>query len=141
MQPGRCGRVADSQPLQRAGGMDRGASDSGTPGARPCGPTRAHFPNRGHRTMLARWCFRRSWPEGVVAQAAKRAWTETRPRASYGRTIGWADAGADSLDTLHLTLRLEAYLDRKVAFGPIAPGMTVSSLARRLLDEPAAHNE
>ena len=84
---------------------------------------------------------KRTLTEEVVHQAVKRAWTETLPRASYGPTIEWADAGADSLDTLHLTLRLEAYLDRKVAFDLITPGMTVSSLARRLLDEPAAHNE
>ncbi len=84
---------------------------------------------------------KRTLTEEVVHQAVKRAWTETLPRASYGPTIEWADAGADSLDTLHLTLRLEAYLDRKVAFDLITPDMTVSSLARRLLDEPAAHNE
>jgi thioesterase domain-containing protein len=40
--------------------------------------------------------------EEAVHQAVKRAWTETR--ASYGPTIEWADAGADSLDTLHRIL-------------------------------------
>jgi thioesterase domain-containing protein len=79
--------------------------------------------------------------EDAVHQAVKRAWTETLPRAPYGPTIEWADAGADSLDTLHLMLRLETYLDRKVPFDLITPDMTAWSLTRQLLNEPAAHND
>src|SRR5258705_11111358 len=47
---------------------------------------------------------------------AKRAWAGTLPRASYGPTIECADAGGDSLDTLHLVLRLETQLGREVRF-------------------------
>ena len=79
--------------------------------------------------------------EEAVHQAVKRAWTETLPRASCGPTIEWADAGADSLDTLHLVLRLETYLGRKVPFDLITPDMTPWSLTRQLLNEPATHND
>jgi pimeloyl-ACP methyl ester carboxylesterase len=82
-----------------------------------------------------------SLTEEAVHQAVKRAWTETLPRASYGPTIEWADAGADSLDTLHLVLRLETYLVRKVPFDLITPDMTAWSLTRQLLNEPAAHKD
>ena len=79
--------------------------------------------------------------EEAVHQAVKRAWTQTLPRASYGPTIEWAEAGADSLDTLHLSLRLETYLGRKVPFDLITPDMTPWSLTRQLLNEPATHND
>jgi thioesterase domain-containing protein len=79
--------------------------------------------------------------EEALDQAVKRAWTETLPRVSYGPTIEWADAGADSLDTLHLILRLETYLGRKVPFDLITPDMTPRSLTRQLLDEPAPHDD
>jgi thioesterase domain-containing protein len=79
--------------------------------------------------------------EEALHQAVERAWTETLPRAAYGPTIEWADAGADSLDTLHLMLRLETYLGRKVPFDLITPDMTPRSLTRLLLDEPAADDD
>jgi thioesterase domain-containing protein len=79
--------------------------------------------------------------EEAVHQAVKRAWTETLPRASYRPTIEWANAGADSLDTLHLMLRLETYLGRKVPFDLITPDMTPWSLTRQLLNEPATHHD
>lgn len=79
--------------------------------------------------------------EEALHQVVKRAWTETLPRASYGPTIEWANAGADSLDTLHLTLRLETYLGRKVPFDLITPDMTPWSLTRQLLNEPATHSD
>jgi thioesterase domain-containing protein len=77
----------------------------------------------------------------ALQQAVKRAWTETLPKVSYGPTIEWADAGADSLDTLHLILRLETYLGRKVPFDLITPDMTPRSLTRQLLDEPASQDD
>lgn len=77
--------------------------------------------------------------DDTVHQSVMRAWTETLPRAPYGPTIEWADAGADSLDTLHLVLRLETYLDRKVSLDLITPDMTAWSLTQQLLKEPAAH--
>jgi thioesterase domain-containing protein len=77
----------------------------------------------------------------AVHQAVKRAWKETLPRASYGPTIEWASAGADSLDTLHLMLRLERYLDQKVSLDLVSPDMTPWSLASRLLEKPATLND
>ena len=82
---------------------------------------------------------KRTLTEEAVHKAVKRAWKETLPRASYGSTIEWADAGADSLDTLHLILRLETYLGRKVPFDLITPDVTPWLLTRLLLNEPGAH--
>jgi len=74
---------------------------------------------------------KRALTEEAVHQAVKRAWTETR--ASYGPTIEWADAGADSLDTLHRILSTKRWLSpeglvrrRRHLLGPLR----VSALKR-----------
>jgi thioesterase domain-containing protein len=79
--------------------------------------------------------------EEAVHQAVKRAWTETLPRAPCGPTTEWADTSADSLDTLHLVLRLETYLGRKVPIDVVTPEMTTASLARLISSELASRKE
>ena len=40
---------------------------------------------------------------------------ETLHSIALGPAIEWAEGGADSRDTLHLVLRLNSYLDRKIS--------------------------
>ena len=62
-------------------------------------------------------------------EIVKRAWTETLPAARFDPEQGWEDAGADSLKSLHLVLRLEKALGRTVPFDLISREMTARDLA------------
>lgn len=74
--------------------------------------------------------------EEAVYSAVERAWKETLPSTAFGPGIEWAEGGPDSLDTLHLVLRLESYLDRKVSIDLVTPEMTPLRLTSLLLEEP-----
>jgi thioesterase domain-containing protein len=73
--------------------------------------------------------------EEAVYAAVERAWKETLPSVAFGPAIEWAEGGADSLDTLHLVLRLESYLDRKISVDLITPSTTPLQLAQLLLQK------
>src|SRR5438270_11594274 len=74
--------------------------------------------------------------EQAIYSLVKKAWKETLPSADFGPEIAWADAGADSIDTLHLVLRLEEYLNRKVSIDLVTPESTPLSLTSLLLEDP-----
>jgi thioesterase domain-containing protein len=73
--------------------------------------------------------------EEAVYSAVERAWKETLPSIAFSPAIEWADAGADSLDILHLVLRLESYLNRKVSIDLVTPNMTPVQLTSLLLEK------
>jgi thioesterase domain-containing protein len=73
--------------------------------------------------------------EAKVYGAIIRAWTETLPDIAFDPLLQWGETGADSLVTLHLTLRLEKYLGKKVPFDFITPDVTGDSLVRRLVEK------
>jgi hypothetical protein len=70
-----------------------------------------------------------------VYSAVERAWKETLPSIAFGPAIEWAQGGADSLDTLHMVLRLESYLDRKIPIDLITPSTTPLQLTQLLLEK------
>jgi thioesterase domain-containing protein len=72
----------------------------------------------------------------TIYSLVTKAWKETLPSANFGPSIAWADAGADSIDTLHLVLRLEEYLNRKVSIDLVNPESTPLSLTSMLLEGP-----
>jgi thioesterase domain-containing protein len=74
--------------------------------------------------------------EEAVYSAVERAWKETLPLIAFSPVIEWAEGGADSLDTLHLVLRLQTYLDRKVSMDLVTPNVTPLRLTSLLLEEP-----
>jgi thioesterase domain-containing protein len=57
------------------------------------------------------------------------------PSVDFGPDIEWAEGGADSLDTLHLVLRLESYLGRKISIDLVTPSTTPLQLTRSLLEK------
>ena len=71
----------------------------------------------------------------VVYSAVERAWKETLPSTPFDPAVEWAQGGANSLDTLHLVLRLESYLDRKISIDLVTPSTTPLQLARSLLEK------
>jgi thioesterase domain-containing protein len=72
----------------------------------------------------------------TIYSLVEKAWKETLPSADFSPAIAWADAGADSLDTLHLALRLEGYLNRKVSIDLVTPEITPLGLTTMLLQDP-----
>jgi thioesterase domain-containing protein len=73
--------------------------------------------------------------EEAVYAAVERAWKESLPSIAFGPEIEWAEGGADSLDTLHLVLRLESYLGRKISIDLVTPSTTPLGLAQWLLEK------
>ena len=63
----------------------------------------------------------------------RKAWTDTLPAQSFDPARRWEDTGADSLLTLHLLLRLEKALGRRLSFDLVAPESTAADIARALL--------
>lgn len=66
-----------------------------------------------------------------VLDAVMTAWQRTLP-GPFDPTRSWAEAGGDSLASLHLLLALEKSLGRKLAFDAIAPDMTADDMERAL---------
>lgn len=62
----------------------------------------------------------------------RKAWAETLSAPLGDAAESWEEAGADSLASLQLLLRLEKALGRKLSFDVIDPGMTASGLARSI---------
>jgi thioesterase domain-containing protein/acyl carrier protein len=54
--------------------------------------------------------------EGVVRAAVARVWREEVPRLRFDEALTWRDAGVDSLQTLHILLKLEQALGRPISF-------------------------
>ena len=73
--------------------------------------------------------------EEAVYAAVESAWKETLPSVAFGPEIEWAEGGADSLDTLHLVLRLESYLGRKISIDLVTPSTTPLQLAQSILEK------
>jgi thioesterase domain-containing protein len=73
--------------------------------------------------------------EEAVCAAVERAWKETLPSVAFGPSIEWAEGGADSLDTLHLVLRLESYLGRKISVDLVTPSTTPLQLTQSLVQK------
>ena len=70
--------------------------------------------------------------EAAIEAAVREAWRLTLPEAPDDPGSSWAEAGGDSLEALHLVLRLEARLGRRVPPELIGPETTIAALARRL---------
>ena len=78
--------------------------------------------------------------QGDTYAIVQRAWTATLPSSPFDPDQSWEDAGADSLKSLHLVMRLEKALGRKVPFDLISREMTAADLADRL-DRDAIESE
>jgi thioesterase domain-containing protein/acyl carrier protein len=70
--------------------------------------------------------------EHDMFDVARKAWQETLAAPAIDASLRWREAGADSLTSLHLLLRLEKALGRKLSFDLVDPEMTVADLARGL---------
>jgi len=66
---------------------------------------------------------------------------ETLHSIALGPAIEWAEGGAGSLDTLHLVLRLESYLDRKISIDLITLRTTPLQPTRSLLQKGRDHDD
>lgn len=76
--------------------------------------------------------------ESVVYEAVERAWTQTLPHTPFDPEMSWEDAGADSLKSLQLVMRLEEALERTIAYDVLSGQVTPRLLARRLAEDGAA---
>jgi thioesterase domain-containing protein/acyl carrier protein len=76
--------------------------------------------------------------EAVTALAVETAWRRILPHAPLDKDVSWTDSGGDSLGMLHLLLRLEQALDRKIGFDLLSSEMTQRELIGRLLEENVA---
>jgi len=67
-----------------------------------------------------------------IEDVVRQAWMETLPDQPFNPSLGWEESGADSIASLHLLLRLERALGRKLPFDLLSPEMSASDLARSL---------
>lgn len=70
--------------------------------------------------------------DSAMLALVRKAWADTLSTAPSDAARTWEEAGADSLASLQLLLRLEKALGRKLSFDVIDPGMTASELARSI---------
>ncbi len=68
----------------------------------------------------------------TMFDVVRKAWMETLPSQPFDPDQAWEEAGADSLASLHLLLKLERSLGRRLSFDLITPEMTAAGLARLL---------
>jgi thioesterase domain-containing protein/acyl carrier protein len=73
--------------------------------------------------------------EGKIYAAVCKSWAETLPLVAFDPEASWAETGADSLETLHLVLRLERALGRRIPLDLVTPDVTPPTLARLLARE------
>jgi len=65
----------------------------------------------------------------ALNSVVRTAWAETLALAPFDPNQSWAEAGADSLASLQLLLRLERVVGRKLPFDLLDPDMTPAELA------------
>lgn len=76
--------------------------------------------------------------EDALYRAVRDAWAATLPEDDPDADPSWGETGADSLATLHLILRLERRLGRRIAFDLVTPDVTAAGLAARLAPRDGA---
>jgi len=80
--------------------------------------------------------------QDAVFEAVRKAWTETMPKTAFDPDISWEDAGADSMKSLQLLMRLEQALDQKISFELLSSEMNARDMARALAQSasPRGHS-
>jgi thioesterase domain-containing protein/acyl carrier protein len=70
-----------------------------------------------------------------VFEVVRKAWIETVPKANFDPDMTWDDAGADSMKSLQLLMRIEEGLGRKLSFDLFSGEMTARQIAMAIAEQ------